>query len=75
MLPAKRAVMEKYVLWFAKLERFYQILVAGALFVGIAAFGTGVATENLVFLVVAAFWLLIAPAVVWIATKQESDRS
>ena len=65
--------MEKYVLWFATLEPFYKILVAGALFVGIAAFGTGMATENPVFLGVGAFWLLVAPAVVWLSAAREAD--
>lgn len=64
--------MEKYVLWFATLERFYQILVALSLFVGLAAFGTGVGTQNPAFLAVGIFWLLVAPAVVWIASGRES---
>jgi len=64
--------MEKYVLWFARLERFYQILVALALFVGLAAFGTGVGTQNPAFLVVGVFWLLVAPGVVWLASGRET---
>lgn len=63
--------MEKYVFWFAKLRRPYQILVAGALFIGIAAFGTAAATDNPIFLVLALFWLAVAPAVVWFASNQE----
>lgn len=63
--------MEKYVLWFAELEPFYKILVAGALFIGIAAFGTGMATENPVFLAVGVFWLLVAPAAVWVLAARE----
>ena len=69
----QRPAMEKYVRWFAKLGRFYQILVALALFVGLAAVGTGVGTSNPAFLAVGAFWLLVAPAVVWLATRQETD--
>jgi len=64
--------MEKYVLWFAKLDPFYKVLVAGALFIGIAAFGTGVATENPVFLAVGVFWLLVAPAAVWFLSAREA---
>jgi len=66
--------MEQYVLWFARLGRFYQILVALAVFVGLAAVGTGVGTGNPVFLAVGLFWLLVAPAVVWLVTRQD-DRS
>lgn len=65
--------MERYVLWFARLERFYQILVAGALFIGIAAFGTGLATENPIFLVLAILWILVAPAIVWLSSSYEGN--
>jgi len=65
--------MEKYVLWFARLGRFYQILVALAVFVGLAAVGTGLATSNPAFLAVGTFWLLVAPAVVWLATRGSTD--
>lgn len=61
--------MEKYVLWFARLGRFHQILVALAVFVGLAAVGTGVGTGNPAFLAVGAFWLLVAPAVVWLVSR------
>jgi len=67
------AHMEKYVLWFARLGRFYQILVALAVFVGLAAAGTGIGTGNPAFLAVGAFWLLVAPGVVWLATRGTTD--
>jgi len=65
--------MEKYVLWFARLERFYQILVGAALLVGLAAVGTGVGTSNPVFLLVGVFWLLVAPAAVWAVSTREQE--
>jgi len=67
--PAQGVAMEKYVLWFARLGRFHQILVALAVFVGLAAVGTGVGTSNPAFLAVGAFWLLVAPAVVWLVSR------
>lgn len=66
--------MEKYILWFAGLRRFNQILVAGAVFFGMAAFATGIATENPVFLVLAVFWLVVAPATVWWAAAREQNQ-
>jgi len=65
--------MEKYVLWFARLERFYQILVGAALLVGLAAVGTGVGTSNPVFLLVGVFWLLVVPAAVWAVSAREQE--
>jgi len=65
--------MEKYLLWFARLGRPYQLFVALAVFVGLAAVGTGFGTRNPVFLAVGAFWLLVAPAAVWLATSRDSE--
>lgn len=65
--------MEKYVRWFAGLGQFYQILTAGGLCLGLAAFATAVATTNPVFLLVALFWLAVAPAVVWLAARRDED--
>ncbi|MXR51960.1 hypothetical protein GRX03_10155 [Halovenus sp. WSH3] len=63
--------MERYIRWFAGLDGFYQLLVAGGLVVGIGAVGTAAATENPLFLLVGAFWLVVAPAVVWVAARRE----
>lgn len=63
--------MEKYVLWFARLERFYQVLVTGALITGIAAVGVGTGTQNTVFVVLGLLWILVGAGVVWIADRRE----
>lgn len=65
--------MESYVRWFARLGQFYQVLTAGGLCLGLAAFATAVATTNPVFLLVALFWLGVAPAGVWLAARRDRE--
>jgi hypothetical protein len=61
--------MEKYVLWFARLGRFYQITTVLALAVGMIAVATGVGTGNGVFLGVGVLWLLGGTGVVALASR------
>ncbi len=63
--------MDGYVFWFARLGRFYQIVLAFALLVGFAAIAVGVATDNVVFLAVGVFWFAGGSAVVWLADRRE----
>jgi len=63
--------MERYILWFARLERFYRIILTFALFAGIAALAAGAATSNPVFLLVGLGWLVGGSTVVWVADRRE----
>ena len=63
--------MEKYVRWFAGLDQYQQLLLAFGFFLGIAAVGTAAATDNPVFLALAVFWLVVAPAAVWLIDSRE----
>jgi len=63
--------MERYVTWFARLGRFYQILLASALFVGVAAVGIGTGTQNTLFVLIGVFWILVGSGVVWVADRRE----
>lgn len=64
--------MERYIRWFARLHLYYQILFAGAFVFGLAALLSGLATRNPVFILLAAFWLLAAPAAIWLSERNES---
>lgn len=63
--------MAKYVRWFAGLDQYQQLLLASGFVFGIAAFGTAAATDNPVFLAVAVFWIVVAPAAIWLIESQE----
>lgn len=63
--------MENYVLWFARLERYYQILLAAALVTGIGAVAVGTGTQNFLFVVVGFLWILGGSGVVWVADRRE----
>lgn len=65
--------MEKYVRWFAGLDQYQQLLLAFGFVLGIAAFGTAAATDNPVFLVLAVFWFVVAPAAVWVIDSYEDS--
>ncbi|MFT4911092.1 MAG: hypothetical protein ACI9TI_002275 [Natronomonas sp.] len=67
--------METYVLWFAKLGRFYQISTVLALVVGMSAVATGVGTENSVFLGVGVMWLLGGTGVVALASRYGEEQT
>jgi hypothetical protein len=63
--------MENYVRWFARLGRYYQVLLASALFVGIGAVAIGTGTQNFLFVVVGVVWILGGSGVVWVADRRE----
>lgn len=65
--------METFVRWFAGLGQYQQVLLACGFFFGIAAFGTAAATDNPVFLALALFWFVVAPAAVWVIDSREDD--
>jgi hypothetical protein len=62
---------ERYLRWFAELGLFYQILIAGSVLVGMVALMTSMALRNPVFLLVAVFWFLVAPAAISFASARE----
>lgn len=62
---------ERYLRWFAELGLFYQILIAGSVLVGMVAVITSLALRNPVFLLVAVFWFLAAPATISFASARE----
>lgn len=63
--------MDRYILWFARLGRFYRVILTFALLVGLAALAVGAATDSVVFLVVGICWLAGGSAVVWLADRRE----
>lgn len=63
--------MNKYLLWYANLHKFYRILVLAGMGVGVLTVGAGMATENGVMFVAGVFWLVGAPAVVHFASRNE----
>ncbi len=63
--------MAGYLGWYAELQSFYRVLVAGALLVGVLAFATGLATDNVVFLILGGMWVAIGGGVALIASKFE----
>ncbi|MEF8782205.1 MAG: hypothetical protein V5A39_02460 [Haloarculaceae archaeon] len=63
--------MVRYLLWFARLGRFYQIILTFALLVGLVAVAVSAATDSIVFLVVGICWLAGGSAVVWVADRRE----
>jgi len=65
--------MEQYLRWFVTLHAYYQILVAGALLFGFAALLSGLSTRNPVFVLLAVFWLLVAPATIWLSERREDE--
>lgn len=63
--------MDGYVLWFARLERFYQILLTAALVTGVAAVAVGTGTQNFPVVVAGLLWVLGGSGVVWVANRRE----
>ncbi|MFT4882136.1 MAG: hypothetical protein ACI9CA_002169 [Natronomonas sp.] len=63
--------MDDYVLWFARLERYYQILLAAALVTGFAAVAVGTGTQNFPVVVAGLLWILGGSGVVWVADRRE----
>ncbi len=63
--------MDDYVLWFARLERFYQILLTAALVTGVAAVAVGTGTRNFPVVVAGLLWILGGSGVVWVADRRE----
>ncbi|MFB6229300.1 MAG: hypothetical protein ABEH88_12250 [Halobacteriales archaeon] len=62
---------EQILRWFAGLARPYQLLVAGAVLVGMMSLMTSMALSNPWFLLIAAFWFFVAPATVALADARE----
>jgi len=63
--------MDSYVLWFARLERFYQILLTAALVTGVAAVAVGTGSQNFLVVVAGLLWILGGSGVVWVADRRE----
>lgn len=64
--------MESYLRWYVELETFYKILIIASLLIGSLALLTGVGTQNPVFILVGAFWLVGGPLVIWVMTALEN---
>jgi len=65
--------MERYLLWFARLGRFYRVLLVGAVLVGILAIAASAATDHPLFLAVGVLWILGGSAVVYVADRLDSS--
>jgi len=65
--------MERHIRWFATLHLYYQIMFAGAVVFGMAALFSGLATRNPIFIALAVFWLLVAPAAIWLSERREGE--
>jgi hypothetical protein len=63
--------MDGYILWFARLGRFYRIILTFALLVGITSVAVSAATDSPLLLVVGFLWLVGGSGVVWIADRRE----
>jgi hypothetical protein len=63
--------MDRYVIWFARLGRFYQVIMTSALFIGIAAIAVGAGTQSTLFMLAGFFWVVGGSAVVWVADRRE----
>jgi hypothetical protein len=64
--------MAGYLRWYTELEPFYRVLVAGAFVVGIIALVTGLATANVVFLLLGGFWIVVGGVLGLLASVFES---
>jgi hypothetical protein len=63
--------MERYLRWFARLGRFYQIVLTAAVLVGLLAIAASALADSPLFLLVGVGWLVGGSAVVWIADRRE----
>jgi hypothetical protein len=63
--------MERYLRWFARLGRFYQIVLTAAVLVGLLAIAASALADSPLFLLVGVAWLVGGSAVVWIADRRE----
>lgn len=63
--------MERYLRWFARLGRFYQIILTVAVLVGLLAIAVSAVSNNPLFTLVGVLWLVGGSAVVWIADRRE----
>ena len=62
---------EQGIRWFAELSRPYQLMIAGSVLVGMMAVITALGSRNPLFLLIAGFWFLVAPAAVKFANDRE----
>jgi hypothetical protein len=62
-----------YLRWYTELEPFYRVLIAGASAVGIIALATGLATANVVFLLLGGFWIVVGGVLGLLASTFDSD--
>ena len=65
--------MEGYLRWYTELQPFYRILVTGALLVGIVALATGLATDNIVFLLLGGLWIVGGAGAALVAAKFDPE--
>ena len=65
--------MESYLRWYTDLQPFYKILIAGALLVGILALTTGLATDNVVFLLLGGLWIVGGAGIALLASKFDPE--
>jgi hypothetical protein len=63
--------MERYVLWFARLGRFYQIILGAAVLTGLVGVAVGAGTRNAAFVTIGVLWILGGSGVVWLADRRE----
>lgn len=64
--------MEKYLWWYADLDRFYQLLFQASILVGLLAVLTGLGTQNPVFLGVGLLWVAGGVGIVWLMSIVEN---
>lgn len=65
--------MDRYFEWVTGLQPFYRVLVAGALVVGLLALATGLATDNVVFLLLGGVWIVGMGGIALLASKFDPD--
>jgi hypothetical protein len=63
--------MDSYVIWFARLGRFYQVIMTSALFIGIAAIAVGAGTQSTLLVIIGFLWIVGGSGVVWVADRRE----
>jgi len=65
----------EYLRWYVELDPFYRFLLGGAGVVGILALLTGMATENVLFILFGLFWIVGGGSVIWVASQFEDRRT
>lgn len=70
-MKLSRSRIERYMGWYTELQPFYQVAVASALVVGTIALATGLATDNVVFLLLGGAWIVGGAGIALLASRFE----